>query len=741
MVGQKRNLMKKVFAAAIVIVSVLFLWLYGYQEQAQEIVPEKHEVAVRLVLLDVIVTKGGEFVKDLTKDDFEVFEDGKKVAINSFELISFEERTLDVLKEEEEEPEIVPARPKKKLAVIFDSINSWQKEIEDQQVDIVDELNALIQLGHEVMICQLSPTKGFEILQPFTTDDKLIKNSVELASGKIWNLGTDIGDIPQHNATYSGADSRLYETMMRMDYLYRELNKFEKTIGGILAAVNMIMDLPGRKNLLLISGGIPDIAPQDTLPNFGDTSEMSRRDRFLGVQRNYSGRNFNLPVNENVKVFDPFNILGDKVFKNSEEVIRELIHFANAQNISIYSLSSDSFIKHLYSGASAEHYQQYEQANLEKTSQDRINRVQNMRWISEDTGADSLRGTAKFDTFRQVMRTDLNYYYQISFYPQRSEPDDKHHKLKIDVKRGGVDVRYRKGYTDYSREEKNKMQLVTAFYMPSLFKELPVYAEFIPFVSSSGKYEPWMGIALPTKGLFIDRYIEFGPKKFNLHVWIYDQASGEKGFGGQIELPFDIDANFMKYVKTTDALRFNFKGPEISLKPKEYKSVFALVDPLTNEIGTWESSFFLPDLENKDEGAVVNCVLGEITGALQKGPTSFKLSRKDGSLEFGQAKFFPKITNSFKQWAGIHLFFQAFFPDGKKDFPGDFFLIGEDQKVNPLSGELIVSSWNDKTKIWSVIFFIDISAGSAGLNNLYVEIPGREEGTFKSIGVSFTILR
>jgi VWFA-related protein len=730
--------MKKGFAAAIVVTSALFLWLYGFQEQ--EIPPEKHEVAVRLVLLDVIVTKGGEFVKDLTKDDFELFEDGKKVAVNSFELISFEEKTLGVLKDKQES-EQAPTRPKKKLAVIFDSINSWQKEIEGQQIDIVNELNELIQLGHEVMICQLSPTKGFEILQPFTTDDELIKNSVELASGKIWNFGSDMGVIPQHDTTYSGADSRLYETMMRMDYLYKELNKFEKTIGGILAAVNMIMDLPGRKNLLLISGGIPDISPQDTLSNFGNTSEISRRDRFLGVQRNYSGRNFNLPVNENVKVFDPFNILGDKVFKNSEEVIRELIRFANAQNISIYSLSSDSFVKHLYSGASAEHYQQYEQANLEKVSRDRINRVQNLRWISEDTGADSLRGASKFETFREVMRTDLNYYYQISFYPQRSVPDDKHHKLKINIKRGGVDMRYRKGYTDYSREEKNKIQLVTAFYMPSLFKELPVYAEFVPFVSPSGKYTPWMSVALPAKELFLDKYTELGSKKFHLHIWIYDEVSGEKGFGGQIDLPLDIDTNFMKYIQTTDAIRFNFKGPEITLKPRVYKSVFALVDPLTNEIGTWESSFLLPDLEKQEERALVNCVLGDITGALQQGVTSFNLSEKDGSLEFGQAKFLPRITNSFKQWGGIHLFLQAFFPGGEKDFRGEFFLIGEDRRVFPLSGEEIVSSWNEKTKIWSGIFFIDISAGSPGLNTLYIEIPGKEEGTFESARMDLTILR
>ncbi len=77
--------MKIILAAAIAIASLLFLWLYGYQEQEQEIPPpEKCEVAVRLVLLDVIVTKSGEFVRDLTKDDLELFEDGKKISREIF---------------------------------------------------------------------------------------------------------------------------------------------------------------------------------------------------------------------------------------------------------------------------------------------------------------------------------------------------------------------------------------------------------------------------------------------------------------------------------------------------------------------------------------------------------------------------------------------------------------------------------------------------------------------------------
>jgi hypothetical protein len=48
------------------------------------------------------VTKDGKFVTDLTKDDFELYEDGKKVSINSFELISFAERKVRTIEEKQE---------------------------------------------------------------------------------------------------------------------------------------------------------------------------------------------------------------------------------------------------------------------------------------------------------------------------------------------------------------------------------------------------------------------------------------------------------------------------------------------------------------------------------------------------------------------------------------------------------------------------------------------------------------
>jgi VWFA-related protein len=702
--------MKKGIFIFLIFLFAIFCCLYGFQEQQKLFPPEKHEVEVRLILVEVIVTKDGEFVKDLAQEDFDIYEDGKKVPINSFELVSFEERELKILEEKPEKKP--PAPPKKKLSVIFDAINSWKREVKIESEKIIDELFSLIKLGHEVMILQLHRRKGLEILQPFTTDEDLIRKAVEKASGNIWKLGMDADEVPPKFV----ADPERYRKLTRLEYLYLERRRFQDTIGGLLAAFNMIRNLPGRKLILLISAGIPDLSPPYML-------------------------RYPLDRIDSIRLFDPFNILEKKTFNEGEEVIRELISFANAQNISIYTLDSDIYVKHLFSGSTAERYQKYEIAPFTIREGDKIRKVQNLNWISKETGASHLRGADKFDNFRQVMSTDLKYYYQLSYYPRRREADDKYHKIKVKVKRRGAKARFRKGYTDYSREEANKMQLITAFYNPALCKQLPFEGEFIPFFTKSGKYEPWMNIALPAKDLFRDRFVEYVRKKFNLHIWIVDKKTGEKGFGGQINLPFNINSSFMEFIKNIDYLSFHFKGPELTFKHNEYQAVFALVDLETNEIGTWESMLSLPDFKKSKEGAFINCVLGEMTSNPKKKAQSFLLSRKDGSLEYSQIKFFPRITNQFANREEASVFLQIYLPQGKTEIQPEFLVKGEDSLLCPLSGVVSAESWNKKSKVWSAIFRLDLSPATLGENSLYIEIPLSDEVAVLSNELKLTILR
>lgn len=251
-----------------------------------------------------------------------------------------------------------------------------------------------------------------------------------------------------------------------------------------------------------------------------------------------------LQVFGRVRVFDPYNILEKKNFDTGDKAIKEIIRFANSQNISIYSLDPDSFSRSVFSGDMAEYVSEDVPSLYSKLNNEKLWKLQNLRWLSEDTGAIALRGGKKYQNFRQAMATDLNYYYQLSFYPKRKRADDRYHEINVQVKRPGVDLRFRRGYTDYSQDEANKMFLVSAFYNPALFKRLPFKMEFIPFYAGSGKYESWVNLALPTEEFFLERSLEMAPKTLSLYIWVKDKKSEEKGFESQIKIPLEMTSSF-----------------------------------------------------------------------------------------------------------------------------------------------------------------------------------------------------
>lgn len=718
--------MKKRIIFFLLTISPLFC-LFGLQKQKAPLKTEEYEVKVRLVLVDVIVTKDEKFVADLAKDDFELYEDGKPVAINSLDLIGFGKREIPAPEQKLET--LPPSVPRKQLVVVFDGVSSWQRNLKEGSKKIVDELVSLAKIGNEVMVIQLTERRGMEVIQDFTTKEDLIRKSLVRASGNIWfdsSLDSikmwqeagleDVGPI---------AEAQRYAERLKpsleLEYLYRERGRFEKAIGGVLTVANMIKDLPGRKSILLISDGFPDISGK-TLDSLISESEMpgtvsGARTPQLDIRRETAS----------VSIFDPFNILKKKKIMSQEEVIKELIHFANAQNISIYALDPETFTKYLVP-ASAE-YGPRDQVvqSLEFRTKDTLSRVQNLRWLSEDTGGASLMGAKKYDRFAAVMGVDLNNYYQLSYYPPRKEPDNTYHKIDVKVKPSGYDVRFRKGYTDYSQEEEEKILLVSVFYNPSLFKDLPFEGEFAFFHKGANKFEPWMNVALPTKELFLESGVESGLKNFGLHFWVKEREGGKSAFGGQINIPFNIDASFKELIRSTDFLCFHYKGPEIPFGDRDYQAIFALYDDETNKIGAWESSVSLPELKSDKQGGIMSCILGVLTSVPRPAKKSFSLSKQDGSLEYGEMKFFPAVTNQFERLQDTSVFIQAYLPQKISQVSPRFLLLAKGRPAQPLSAEIIAAEWNKKSLVWSGLVTIPMQTVFPGDYTLRVEIPVSDE--------------
>jgi VWFA-related protein len=391
---------------------------------------DRYGVTVRRVLVDVIATRKGEFVGDLVRDDFELFEDGTPVPILSCELVS-----RDGIRVETERlitEQALPPSSEKKLTVIFDNINNWGRKAKKDISPIIEELMALINAGDEAMICRLTIASGLEALQPFTTDREAIRKAVFQGAGEVWDSRSDLNPMFTINfgvVPGTGIDERPMLDVSKetlYDYTLKAKYRFENALGGILSAMNAVRRLPGRKSILFVSSGLPDIVSM------------------ASFDKSFPADLLRIPV----RIPDPSGVLKKKMYDHGDEALLEIIAYANTHHVSVYSLDPDAFAKAVFAGTVEEYFDKDALKHLEFREKEKLRGLQVMRELSEGTGAVALRGSKKYVEFRRIVQADLSKYYVLSFAPVRKEPDGLFHKTSVKVKRKGLDLRFRKGYTD-----------------------------------------------------------------------------------------------------------------------------------------------------------------------------------------------------------------------------------------------------------------------------------------------------
>jgi hypothetical protein len=80
-------------------------------------------------------------------------------------------------------------------------------------------------------------------------------------------------------------------------------------------------------------------------------------------------------------------------------------------------------------------------------------RQDTLRMLAENTDGKTVLNNNDLDRgFRQIA-TDLSSYYLLGYYSSNAKLDGKYHTIKVRVKRPGIEVRARKGYTSPTEEE------------------------------------------------------------------------------------------------------------------------------------------------------------------------------------------------------------------------------------------------------------------------------------------------
>lgn len=231
---------------------------------AQE--PEPVRVTARLVEVSVVATdKSGRFVPGLTPADFTVFDGGRKEQIVS---VVFDPGRRDAVPPAASPAGIysnrlerVPGLSGGATVILFDALNT---RMADQAYARQQILAFLRGLGPEDRVALYALGRGPRVLQDFTAEPGALLRALD---GYHAEVAPSL-EIPLHDPAMTGPtqlDAWLGEVGLNLSAYY-ERDRALRTIRSLVAIANRVQRLPGRKNLIWVSGSFPAWIGRDAAP-------------------------------------------------------------------------------------------------------------------------------------------------------------------------------------------------------------------------------------------------------------------------------------------------------------------------------------------------------------------------------------------------------------------------------------------------------------------------------------------
>jgi len=214
-------------------------------------------VTTRVVEVSVIVTdRKGRAVDGLTKDDFTVLENGKPQKIESF---SVEKAHVLLPPAEPLPPDIYTNRyelkggaPSAVTIVLLDLVNTQWRDKLYSRAELVKFLHTELHANDRVALYALSA--DLHLLHDFTSD---VTPLIAALNHYKPRPGVDLVVAPPTSSTGNAALDALMAKGDELMYKTYAISRVNRTTAALEAIAARVAALPGRKNLVWISGGFP----------------------------------------------------------------------------------------------------------------------------------------------------------------------------------------------------------------------------------------------------------------------------------------------------------------------------------------------------------------------------------------------------------------------------------------------------------------------------------------------------
>jgi VWFA-related protein len=566
------------------------------------------EVTTELVLVNVVARdKKGNLVQDLKKEDFTLFEDGKKQQISTFDFENVEEQTAagaaeatvsgvagpgTLLRTAKKAPPSLDARDRRLILMFFD-FSAMDPEQVDRSVDAAKKfIETKLQPADLIALVSLATNMRVDL--DFTDDrTKLLAALTAYSAGE--GQGFDNGT--------TGSSEGAAETSGSFTADDTDFNTFsaDRKLLALQSLMQALGKLPQKKNLVFFSNGITQS---------GVDNQSALRAATAAA------------VKANVSIYS-LDIRGLQAFPPGGE----------AQSASLHGQSA-------YSGASV-----LNDLNGNAASQDTL------ATLSSDTGGKAFFDSNDFGAVFSQVQKDSSIYYVLGFTSNNPLKDGRFRRLKVQVNRPDLKLDFRAGYyagRDFEhlnradREQQLEDELATQ--LPRV--DVPLFAGSAFFRQDDSHY--YLAISLVIPGSQIPFVTE--KDKDSATIDIIGAVLGS----GKLPVGHLRDTMKLAVDSTRQVRRKNVQyNTGFVLAPGSYHLKFVVRENQTGRIGSFETDVQIPDLR-KTPLKMSSVVLSSL-----RTPSTSKKGAPN-PLVRDQMELVPNITHVFTPDQHLYLQYEVY---------------------------------------------------------------------------------
>jgi VWFA-related protein len=505
------------------------------------------QIDVRVVNVEAVVTdKQGNRVTGLRPGDFQLQIDGKAVPIEYFNEVRGGQAVAPGEEEKSSSvkglPSLAPGSPVGTSYLLFiDNFFSVGPRRDQVLRAVKDQLS---RLGPEDRMAIVQYSGGqVEMLSSWSSSERQLGSAIEKALGERTYGVARVAELHTFESSQrligspinNGPGPAFARQASTEELIYAQqlASQTERAVAAAVSALRGFAAPPGRKVMLLLSGGWP----------------FSTLD--------YVINNPNRPVLE-------------REVPHGEELLRPLIDTANRIGYTIYPVDVPGIEGTAASAALAGPMRTG--FNLREQEHEAT-----LLYTAEQTGGKALLNSLS-DQVLQIASSDTRSYYWLGFTPAW-QGNDQRHKVSLQVLTKGLQVRTRSGFLDLSRKAESSLVVESAMLFGNSPDVVPMAVKLgEPVASGRREMEVPVSLAIPVDAITFVPVNGKHTAELELRVAALDSAGNRAPVP---VIPFTLSGP--EAPKPGNYVRYDTR---LKLKKLPHHLTLAIYDPLSGKILT-----------------------------------------------------------------------------------------------------------------------------------------------------------